>query len=480
MSNNEIIETSSSSEWFDATKVEQKPTRLSGIIFVLLSVIIVFATVAYGSVDPWALGFLSIGAGLIAILWLIETFITKQFSFNTNPLQLPIIGLILIGFIQLLPISSSVSSDLLSIPASSSLSIAPYLTQSAIILLFIYLVFFASALTFINSQSRLRKMVFILIVFGAIMAFFGTIQFLTGTESIYGIRPNRATSPFGSYANKHHFAALMEMLIGLTLGLLYGEATKKDKRLLLIIALVLMGIVVILTSSRGGLLSLLAVIGFVTFFNWGTKSKYDSNEVSDGKLQKKWLLIGGSFTFILILLGSVLLLGGGNELLRGTGIVSPTDITTGRSHFWSVALQVIKDNPIIGTGLDTFGNIFTKYDTWNGSMRVEQVHNDYLQILSDAGILGFICLIAFIYLLFKLSLNVINNTSDRFRRGVAIGALAGCFGMLFHSFFDFPLRTPSNPFIFLTLVVLATGSISYPKLYRKKRRIKKTKKEIED
>ncbi len=110
-------------------------------------------------------------------------------------------------------------------------------------------------------------------------------------------------------------------------------------------------------------------------------------------------------------------------------------------------------------------------------MRVEQVHNDYLQILSDAGILGFICLAAFIYLLFKQSLNLINNTSDRFRRGVAIGALAGCFGMLFHSFFDFPLRTPSNPFIFLTLVVLATGSINYPKLYRKKRRVRKTKDE---
>lgn len=41
-------------------------------------------------------------------------------------------------------------------------------------------------------------------------------------------------------------------------------------------------------------------------------------------------------------------------------------------------------------------------------------------------------------------------------RGLAVGAFAGCVGILVHSFVDFPLRTPSNAFFFLLLVVLAT------------------------
>lgn len=467
MKNDEIIETTTSSEWFDATKIEEKPTLLSKIIFVSLSVVIVFATIAYGAVDFWALGFIAFGAGLITILWLADSFFKKQFTFNTSSLQLPILGLILIGLIQILPISSSVSGDLLSVPASKTLSIAPYTTQLSVVLFTIYLIFFAVSLTYINSQTRLRTMAFTLIIFGSFMAFLGIIQFLSGTDSIYGLRPNRGTSPFASFANKHHFAALMEMLIGLTLSLLYGEATQKDKRLLLIIAVVLMGIVVILTGSRGGLLSLFAVVGFVTIFNLSKKSSGNS---TTAKSSKKLVLIGASLAFILVLFGSVVLLGGENWLLRGTGITQQQDISTGRGHFWQIALQVIKENPIIGTGLDSFGNAFTKFDTWNGNLRVEQVHNDYLQTLSDAGILGFICIAAFIYLLFKQSLGIINQTSDRFRRGVAIGALAGCFGILFHSFFDFPLRTPANSFVFLTLVVLATGTINYPKLYRRRER----------
>ena len=93
-------------------------------------------------------------------------------------------------------------------------------------------------------------------------------------------------------------------------------------------------------------------------------------------------------------------------------------------------------------------------------MRVEQAHNDYLQILADAGILGFACAAAFIYLLFKQSFQIIGNTKDRIRRYTAVGALAGCFGILLHSFFDFPLRTPSNALFFLIFVVLATASIN--------------------
>ncbi|HXG84682.1 MAG TPA: hypothetical protein VNI84_11705, partial [Pyrinomonadaceae bacterium] len=124
---------------------------------------------------------------------------------------------------------------------------------------------------------------------------------------------------------------------------------------------------------------------------------------------------------------------------------------------------------ILGTGLDSFGVSFTRYDTWNGNMRVEQAHNDYLQILADAGILGFICVLSFIVLLFWQSLRIVGKSSDNFRRNVAVGALAGCFGIIVHSFFDFPLRTPANGYFFLLFAVLATATVNYPKLYRKRK-----------
>lgn len=465
-------------EWYRESLVEKKSTRLKGSIFFVLCAMLVFATIAYGAVDAWAMAALSIFTGIVALLWLTDAFISKEFHFSANRLQLPLIGLILIGFIQLLPLRGGVAPEMLSIPVTNSISLAPYATRYFIILLIVNLIFFAAALTFINNQKKMRLMVFTIIIFGSVMAFFGVIQSLTSDNpnSILGMRENADAFPFATFVNRHHFAAFMNMTIGLTLGLLYGGATKKDKRLLLIIALVLMGIALIFTGSRGGILSLFGVVGFVVLINLLQKNTDDDE--SDEKptaFRRSFVLIGGGLALILVLFGSVLMLGGDSLLARGIGLSNEADISNGRTHFWFVAAQIFLHNPILGAGLDAFGIAFSRYDTWNGNFRVEQAHNEYLQILADAGIFGFLCVAAFIYFLFKQGLRVIGDSTDSFRKSAAVGALAGCFGILIHSFFDFPLRTSSNGLFFLMLAALATVSIAEDSTTSPKRRRKRVK-----
>jgi O-antigen ligase len=301
------------------------------------------------------------------------------------------------------------------------------------------------------------------------MAFFGILQRLASPEGIYGWRPTPQAIPFASFVNQHHFAAFMEMTIGLTLALLVGRGTEKDKRLLLIIAIVLMGVAILLTGSRGGVLSLMGVLGFVLLTNLLRRRDGQEElpkEKRRARFKRHLALAGGSLGLLVVLAGAVLLLGGDAPLTRGVGLASQSDVSSGRLHFWSVGLQIFTANPILGTGLDSFGTAFPLYDTWNGSFRVEQAHNDYLQILTDAGILGFICVAAFIFLLFKQGLQRIGGEHSHFRRSVAVGGLAGCFGILVHSFFDFPLRTSSNAFFFLLFAVFATASIYFSKRSR--------------
>jgi O-antigen ligase len=262
----------------------------------------------------------------------------------------------------------------------------------------------------------------------------------------------------------------MEMTVGLTLGLLFGEATKKDKRFLLVIASVIMGMAVILTGSRGGMIGFLGVISFIVTANLFKKptTENDSDIKNKRNYRRNFTFVAGGLALIIGLFGTIILLGGDESLLRGVGLQNnQDDFSSGRIHFWQVAWKIFLDNPILGAGLDAFGTAFTRYDTWNGYYRVEQAHNDYLQILADAGVIGFACIAAFIYLLFKQSIGVITKAKDGFQQNVAIGALAGCFGILLHSFFDFPLRTPSNSLFFLTLTALATISFNKTNTHRK-------------
>jgi O-antigen ligase len=465
------LENSGGADLIEDFSESERFSRLSGLIFILLCIVLIFSTLAYGAVETWAFGFISILTGLIAVFWLADAWFNHEIRIDTNLLQIPVLGLILIGIIQLLPLrSSDLSNGALSVPAVSSLSINPYATRLAVIQFVIYAVFLAAAFVYINSAHRLRKIVAVVVTFGAIMAFFGILQRLASPDGIYGWRPTPQAIPFASFVNQYHFAAFMEMTIGLTLALLVGNATEKDKRLLLIIAIVLMGVAILLTGSRGGVLSLLGVIGFVLLTNVLRKNK-DEDEVltKDEKravFKRNLAIVGGGLGLLVVLCGAVLLLGGDVALTRGIGFTNQADVSSGRLHFWTVAVQIFKDYPILGAGLDSFGTAFPLYDTWNGNFRIEQAHNDYLQTLADAGVLGFICIAAFIYLLFKQGLQKIGAEHSHFRRSVSVGAMAGCLGILIHSFFDFPLRTPSNAFFFLLFAVFATASIHFSKRSR--------------
>jgi O-antigen ligase len=425
-------------------------------IFVLLCAIPIVATIAFGAVDVWALGILCVLTTVLFCGWLVASLRSRGFTVSTNPIQLPMLGLLAIGVIQLIPLwNSGIPTDLLAGAGRATLSLDPYATRLFLARLITQIVFFAAALTFIVSRERKKTLAILLVTFGGLIAFFGILQRLTNPESIYGMRPTPQAIPFGPFVNQHHFAALMEMLSGLALGMLFGRASGRDQKLLLAFAAIIMAVAVLFTGSRGGLISYLGVLMFAAIASFAAERA----AADAAAVKHRVLIFAGSIGLFVIAVGSVLFLGGGEGFLRGIGGGDPaTDITSGRGHFWTVALKIFRDHPIIGSGFDAFAVAFSRYDTWKGIYRVEQAHNDYLQTLSDSGLLGLVCVVVFIVLLLREGVHAIADQSDSLKRSISLGALAGCIGILIHSFFDFPLRTPSNSFIFLLLVVLMLAS----------------------
>jgi O-antigen ligase len=99
-----------------------------------------------------------------------------------------------------------------------------------------------------------------------------------------------------------------------------------------------------------------------------------------------------------------------------------------------------------------------RYDQSSGTQRVEQAHNDYLQIVADAGSIGGLIALAFLILLFARGFSAA-QVRDRRRRSIILGALTGCFAIAIHSFVEFNLQITSNAQLFLALAALATERI---------------------
>lgn len=446
-------------------------TIASRFIILIICMAMVLSTLAYGTVHTWSLAFFQVGAAAIVLCWAVDAWRTGVLRFSRNVLQLPLLGLVALGLVQLLPLGGAFGADTLSVEPSRTLSLDPFWTRIAIVQAASLAIYFAAALAFIDSPRRLRLMVRAITIFGFLLALFSMMQAFTSQGKLFWFAELKQAIPFGPFINRHHFAGYMELALALPLAIaLAGGAVEADRRLLYGFAAGLMGIALIMTNSRGGLVSLVAEIVFLISLTEFRARKAEEPSVDAPSSWRPVLVrLGVSFALLFAIVFGSLLYGGEESLSRFIGTVNSQDPTTGRAHFWSVTLDIIRDHPLIGVGLGAYSVAFTRYDTRGGQFRVEQAHNDYLQILSDAGIVGAALGLFFIVALFRHGF-LRRQSRDPFRRAVATGAMTGCFAVLVHSFFDFTLHTTANALLFLLLAALATINGRVEEAPRRRRR----------
>jgi O-antigen ligase len=114
---------------------------------------------------------------------------------------------------------------------------------------------------------------------------------------------------------------------------------------------------------------------------------------------------------------------------------------TSRDHLWSIALNIIKDNPVFGLGPGAYKTEVLNYfpvmfNTWSGDLLLRlfemtqtssnMSHNFYLFFFSEMGIFGLITATVFTVLFFKIGLRALrsykNDVEERYYLIVALFA----------------------------------------------------------
>ncbi|QYO66909.1 O-antigen ligase family protein [Leptolyngbya sp. 7M] len=411
--------------------------------FVILCAMPILTVLAYGTVHHPMIGLFYILIGLMAALWTADAIRSGAVRFSRDLLQLPFYLAFAYGLFQVIPFGSlDGSAGVDEIPRT--ISYDPFWTQVSALHFFSLGLFFSLSLVLLDSARRLLRFAMVLMVFGFGFAFFSIIQSVLSPDRIYGIY--EALSPFGSFVNRHNFAAAMVMLVSVPMGRLFSGSVEPDKRLLYLTAIALMGASILLSGSRGGLVAFVAMAIFLVFLT------------ARGSGRKKLLLRAAMviLLFVAVVFGAIFV-GGDTSLTRIADTSVSKDITTGRFDIWDVTLKMIAADLPFGAGLGAYGVAYTRFDQGSGLERVEQAHNDYLQVASDAGIPGVIIGLAFLYFIFIAGRRAV-AAENLLRRGLGIGALAGVFAMLVHSLFDFVLHTTGVSVVFVSLLTLLVAS----------------------
>jgi len=135
-------------------------------------------------------------------------------------------------------------------------------------------------------------------------------------------------------------------------------------------------------------------------------------------------------------------------------------LADGRAGPAHVAIRAFLASPMLGTGLDTFRDIFPRFYT--DRFTLFYAHNEFAQLLAETGLLGVAFVTAFVWYLTPKAVRFWRDAPGHYRV-LNAGPWAGLAGITAHSAFDWDLHLPAIAILTVIVVGLAASSVPAPK-----------------
>jgi O-antigen ligase len=389
-----------------------------------------FAVLAFGAVEAWSGSILEIGASLLFIGWAALVFLDHRVKIYWSPLNWPLLGLFGVGLAQLL------------------LRATPYLflTRVELLKLAAYLLIFFLSTQVFRERRDLSNLAWFLILLCFSVSLLGIVQHFTSDAKIYGFRTLTAGGdPFGPFVNRNHFAGFVELTLPAGLALLIFRGLRRDMIPLTgLLTIVPVG-AMLLSGSRGGIVSFafeVAVLALLARLRKGP----------EGPRLVALAIVGFAA------LALVAWLGAGRAIERFSTLHKGDVSLARRGAMVRGAAHIFFDHPLKGTGLRSLVVVFPRYEIAYDGYVVDHVHNDYMELLAEMGILGGLCGLAFLWILFRDARKSFIAEQGHFSRALHAAGITAVCGLLVHSLVDFNLHIPSNALLFLLQAYLATSA----------------------
>lgn len=453
----------------------------------LLAAVLVFAPLIMGGNRPIPLLVLELSALLLLAL------VVRRPAFldQLHPGFLVALGLfVLLPLLQLVPLPESAWAALpgresyagmlaalfgAEAVGSRGLSLVPYATEAAWLTLLPPLAVFLLAIGL--PDSRLKQAVYVFLGVAGGQAVLGLAQYGTGSSAVLWTGPGLAVqNAYGTYASYDHLAGLLAMALPIVLGMLAYHWHGVRQRARRYHGKNLRGRLARFFSQEAGVnrtlvfgtLSLAILLGLIF-----TRSRTGIALAMLGILLAALLFgrrLGGrvsGITTVLGVLGIALALEIGlAPVLQRFGMDMTADA---RWSIFAGTLDAIREFMPLGSGVGTFPEIFRRFQPGDISgIFVNHAHNDYLEWLAEAGLVGGVLALAFLCFYAWGWRRVWRKDDWNALRFMQAGAGVALLLLMLHGLVDFNLHIPANAiyFAFLAAVFLHRQQAPAPRSRR--------------
>ena len=429
----------------------------------LFSLILGYAVLSQGGIPLYEWQFCLLGLGLLAVSYYALT-PSAYLSGLSRWLFWPLLILPCYALLQFIPIPFSIleivsparAEQIAALDGTvasvgvAPLSLMPPATFAHIFRIIGYVIIFliAQAFTFqCRKQNRMWVPVIPILTVAALEASIGLLRFYLDVDLTAGAR--------GTYANRNHFAGLLEMALPFALMyavVLYRRRYKEKRQLskndsavgILLVVAILLFTGIVCSYSRTGFIATLCSLSLIGILYFAGRLP----------VRKRWHTWG----LILVLMFLAFVYLPPDPFFRRLVEASSYDYGTlnGRLIIWSQIPELMRNYMLLGCGLGAFESAFLPVkDIFPGAI-ITYAHNDYFQALVELGILGFGILFVLMAGLSRLAIRGIRNHGEARILSIAcIGALAAIF---IHSIVDNNLYVPANAMVFAWTAGIIAGS----------------------
>ncbi len=401
---------------------------------VLLGLMLFAAPLPYGAVYTWAWASLTILTLLALILWMVGSIPEGRLRIGYTPLYVPMALMVALGCIQL-------GFHLTLTPIATRESLLKLATDLVLFFVVIQLFWAASAETW-------RRVGIAVLAFGFVFSFLSILQFLWNPGRILWVG-HYLGGPFGPYVDRDHYAGLMEMVYPVSAAYVLSRPKGDSLNGMLGFAVLVPVVSILLTGSRGGLVSSIgetAILGAILIW----RNPFPSRRRRVAAAGLALVAVAGVFfwlvpTYVLTKLGTI-----GNYV--------PEAGEGSRLTLWRNSLGIFRDHPLVGAGMGSFVAAYPAHQTEVSDLVTEHAHNDYVEALSETGLLGGVLILAALILFMHIIFRNLVVQLQHEPGWIQLGAATACCGLLIHSFVDFNLHIPANAAWFAFCAGLASLS----------------------
>lgn len=307
----------------------------------------------------------------------------------------------------------------------------------------------------IRDENDVKWLVGALILGAAFQGLLGIYQAITGSAVGFSFlgEPSQLFHgrSQGTIGHPNGYGAYLSAIMPLMLSLLFIKIHVRLKTIA-IVSLGLCGLGLLFCLSRGGWVSFMVASAAVLIF------------VFERYRPTLKTIIGVSPTFVIFFL---LLFSQRNVIAARLTSSQAMDSALSRISLAQGALAMLSDYPVVGVGLNNYSILMPKYDPFDFARenQIVIVHNVYLLVAAETGIVGLACFIWLLIALFIKARQIIRKAPNDITWLAGVGAFTAFTALAVHSITDYDVLANITVFRLLWLFSAVTASAYVRKAY---------------